>query len=135
MEFAPPDVLLPSGSWSRELNFLAWQPASGKPTAELPAGARVRLTFQWREAHDPALLQTGQDPYRDPLTSVRLLVLRQPDPAGRQRPADDLEVVAQSAGAARRLDQTPTSAAYEVSVEWRVPEAGRYAVRVEGKPP
>jgi hypothetical protein len=135
MEFAPTEEALPPGSWSRELNFLTWQTEDGKAGPDLPAGARLRVRFQWREPHDAALHQIGQDPYRDPLTGVRLLVLRQVDSSGGKQPADDMEVVAQSTGSPHRVDRTPSSATYEVSVEWRVPEPGRYAIRVEGSVP
>ncbi len=135
MEFAPRGTPLPDGSWSPNLNFIAWQATGGTLSPELPAGTRVRLTFQWREPHDASLLHAGQDLYRDPTLAVRLLVLRQADPTGATRPADDLEVVAQTTGIARRLDHAAGSGSYEVSVEWRVPAAGRYAVRVEGKAP
>jgi hypothetical protein len=133
MKFAPAEKALPDGSWSRDLNFLSWQAGDGKVAPDFPAGTRVRLTLQWREAHDANLLRIGQDPYREPLHNLRLVVLRQPDPAGTKQPADDLEVAVQSTGAARRLDQSASSATYEISVEWRVPAAGRYAVRVEGR--
>jgi hypothetical protein len=135
MEFTSKNKELPADSWSPELNFLAWQGDEGKPTADLPVGARVRVTFQWREAHDPALQRTGQDHFRDPLMNVRLVVLRQFDPSGAKQPADDFEVVAQSHGAPRRLDHSTSAATYEVSVEFRVAEAGRYALRVEGRAP
>jgi hypothetical protein len=135
MEFASPETPLPKDSWSRELNFLAWRAPDGKLSPELPAGSRVRVTFLWREPHDRALARVGMDPFREPLTAVRLLVLRQVDPSGAKRPADDMEIVAQSVGVPHRLDRTASSAMYEVSVEWRVPEAGRYALRVEGRLP
>jgi hypothetical protein len=135
MEFAPTETPLPTDNWSRELNFLAWRDATGKVTPDLPAGSRVRVTLQWREPHDASLARIGQDHFREPLAAVRLQVVRQSEPAGSKRPADDLEIVAQSAGVPHRLDQTPSSASYEVSVEWRVPEAGRYAIRVEGRMP
>jgi hypothetical protein len=132
MEFAGPDEKLAQGSWSRELNFLAWRSPDRKVSAELPAGSRIRVTFQWREAHDPTLLATGVDPYREPLSTFRLLLLRQFDPTGATRPSDDLEVVAQSDGAPRRLDQTPSSATYEISIDYPVTANGRFALRVEG---
>jgi hypothetical protein len=135
MEFAPPDSRLPPGRWTPELNFLAWRPAEGRAAADLPAGARLRVSLQWREAHESLYRGVGEDPYRVPLARLRLVVLRQLDPAGKTRPADDLEVVAQSAGLPQRLEQTPHGAVYEQTVEVVVPRAGRYAVRVEGRPP
>jgi hypothetical protein len=135
MEFTPGSEPPPDGSWSPELNFFSWVADGQKTAQELPAGARVRVSFQWREAHSAALNGTGVDVYREPLMPVRLTILRQADAAGAKRPADDLEVIAQSAGMARRLDATASSATYEVSVEFRVAEAGRYAVQVTGRLP
>ena len=34
---------------------------------ELPAGAKLRVTAQWREAHDPEYMKRGEDPYQEPL--------------------------------------------------------------------
>jgi hypothetical protein len=135
MEFAHSEAPLSAESWSRELNFLAWRDAAGNVTPDLPAGSRVRVTLTWREPHDPALARIGQDAFREPLTFFRLQAVRQLDAAGSKRPADDVDVIAQSAGLPHRLDQTASSATYEVSVEFRVPEAGRYAIRVEGRIP
>jgi hypothetical protein len=125
--------MLPAGSWSPELNFLGWVPARGKPENALPAGARLRLTLQWREAHDPLPLREGEDVYREPLTKLNLVVVYQPDPEGKTRPADDLEVVTGSVGTPVRLNQTLNSATWEHVVEVRVARPGRYAVFVEGK--
>lgn len=133
MEFAPPGTRLPSGRWTAELNFLGWR--NGSPSADLPAGAKVRVSLQWREAHDPEFHQHGEDVYRAPLADVRLLVLRQRDPAGSKLPADDMEVVAQSERLPQRLDNTPAAATYEHAVEFTVPEAGRYAIMVLGRAP
>lgn len=134
LEFVPAGHPLPDGSWSNELNFLSWQ-AAGKPQPALPGGAKLRVTLQWREAHDPLPLQLGEDVYRDPLTKLKLLVVRQPDPDGKARPADDLDVVAQSVGRPTRLEQSANAATYEVVVEVTVKQPGRYAVMVEGKLP
>jgi hypothetical protein len=135
MEFAPPESRLPAGSWTRELNFLAWQSASGPVVMNLPAGAQLRLSLQWREVHEGLYLRVGEDPYRQPLARLRLVVLYQPDPTGARRPADDLEVVAESAGLPQRLEQTLHSAIYEQTVDLRVSRPGRYAVLIEGRPP
>jgi hypothetical protein len=135
MEFAETSAPLATDSWTRELNFFGWKGADGKLSPELPAGSRVRVTFQWREPHDPALAHAGLDAYREPVMPVRLLLLRQLDPSGAKRPADDMEIVAQSVGIPQRLDQSPSSATYEASVVFRVPEAGRYALRIEGRAP
>lgn len=124
---------LPAGSWSPELNFLGWQPVSGKAGKGLPSGARLRITLQWREAHAPLPLQVGEDPYREPLTSMSLVVVAQPDPEGKTRPADDLNMVTGSVGRPVRIDQNANSATYEHTVELQVKKPGRYAVFVEGK--
>jgi hypothetical protein len=135
MEFAPPERPLPAGAWTPELNFLSWQRAGAVPQDELPGGARLRISLQWREAHDGTYARIGEDRYHEPLADLRLVVLYQPDPAGKTRPADDLGVVAQSAGLPQRLDRGPRSATYEQTVELPVRRPGRYAVRVEGRVP
>jgi hypothetical protein len=135
MEFSPPGARLPAGAWTPELNFLAWRGEKQQQSLDLPAKARLRISLQWREAHESLHQRVGEDPYREPLARLRLVVLFQPDPVGKRRPADDLEVVAQSAGLPQRLAQTPTSGTYEQTVELVVPRAGRYVVRIEGKAP
>src|SRR5262249_9138182 len=52
LEFAAPGVL-PPRRWTRELNFLGWRPYGGESVGDLPAGAKVRVSLQWREPHDP----------------------------------------------------------------------------------
>lgn len=135
MEFATPGQMLPADSWSPELNFLGWQTASGLSVRDLPAGARLRLTLQWREAHDAVPLRQGDDVYRQPLARFRLIVVYQYDPDGRSRPAEDLEVVATSAADPLRLDLSANAATYEQVVELKVTRGGRYAVFVEGRLP
>ncbi len=134
MDFAEPKAPLPTGAWTPELSFLSWQ-AGGKAQRDLPAGAHIRLTLQWREPHDPLPLRAGEDVYRSPLAKLKLVLVHQPDPDGRARPSDDLEVIAQTVGAPQRLDQTLTSATYEAVIDLRVPKAGRYGVFIEGGPP
>lgn len=103
---------------------------------DLPAGTRLRLSLQWREAHDPLYAQTGEDPYRQPLArNMRILLLRQFDPTGKRQPADDMEVVAQSVDAGMRLSAAPNSAVYEITLDVKLPQAGRYAVRIGGIAP
>ena len=136
MEFTAPGNRLPARSWSAETNFLGWQATgSDSSSVTLPANARIRVSLQWREAHDPLPLRLGEDPYREPLTKLNLILVAQPDPDGKTRPSDDLEVVAQSGTFPTRLDQTANAATYEHVVELKVPRAGRYAVLVEGKLP
>lgn len=134
MEFAPADALRP-GRWSPELNFLAWQPHGQAVVPDLPAKAKIRLTLQWRESHDPELFRQEKDLYREPLAKLRLVVVRQRDPRGEKLAADDLELVARSEGLPQRLENQPTYAVYEQAVEFTADPAGRYAVRVEGRVP
>jgi hypothetical protein len=135
MEFAAPGMPLGECRWSRELNFLAWQPWGKEQAADLPAGARVRIAIQWREAHDPEFAQYGEDPYRPSLANLHLVLLRQLDPSAAKQPADDLEVVAQSVSLPQRLDNQPACATYEQTLEFTVKEPGRYVLRVEGHIP
>lgn len=137
MEFVPSGTPLKPARWTRELNFLGWQAFGKNSSPELPDKARVRLSVQWREAHDRQFyFRPGEDDrYRRPLADLRLLVLRQLDPAGEKRPGDDLEVVAVSQELPQRLDNQPTYAIYEQSVEFPASAAGRYALRVEGRVP
>ncbi len=134
MEFLPATSRLPAEVWSRELNFLAWRSA-GQVVHELPEGAQLRISLQWKEAHDPSFFQIGDDPYRRPLASFRVVLLYQPDPKGEKQPADDLEVVAETVGYPQRLDRTPRTGTYEHVLQVKVPKAGRYLVRIEGKAP
>jgi hypothetical protein len=136
MEFAVPGQRPPDDLWTPELNFLSWRTATGKSARDIPAGTRFRITLQWREAHDPLYAQTGEDPYRLPLArNLRVLLLHQADPDGTRQPADDLEIVGQSVGLPQRLDASPNSATYEVTLEVQIKKAGRYAVRIEGRAP
>jgi hypothetical protein len=135
LEFVPFDQRLPRDRWTPELNFLAWESVPGGPVGDAPAGARVRITLQWREAHDPIPLRVGEDVYRTPLAFFRIVLFHQIDPQGKKQPADDLEMVAKSAGIPQRLNQTPFGATYEQTVELKLPRPGRYAVQIEGKLP
>ncbi|HEX5271451.1 MAG TPA: hypothetical protein VFW33_13230, partial [Gemmataceae bacterium] len=136
MEFVPAGTHLPAGRWSPSLAFLSWQPAGGPAVADIPQGTRLRLSVQWREPHDPDFLRHGQDAYRRPLASPRVLLLRQVDPSGAKQPADDFQVVGPpSAELPQRLDNEPDSAVYEQTFEFTVAQAGRYALLVEGRVP
>jgi hypothetical protein len=131
--FAPPQVPLPPGRWSRENNFLAWQPAGAQRTFDLPAGARIRLVFQWTEAHDPAVSDIlGPDLYRTPLADLHLLVLRERDPSGTRVGSDDFNVIARSESLPQLIERHPSWATYEHVVEFAVDLPGRFAVRLEG---
>jgi hypothetical protein len=133
MEFTAPETALPAGRWTSQLNFLGWN--AGATSQELPAGAKLRLSLQWREAHDPDFLAHGEDVYQEPLANLSIVILRQRDPSGQKLPADDMEVVAQSERLPQRLDNQPTAATYEHVLEFTVPAAGRYAVMISGKAP
>ncbi len=131
MGFLPSEKPLVAGTWDRETNFLAWQPWQGATSAAFPAQTRVRLSLQWREVHDPDEGKQGT-PYRQPLTDLRIVVLKQLDPTGTKQPSDDLAVVGESTALPEQLHQAETFALYEHAVEF-VAEAGvRYCVRVEG---
>jgi hypothetical protein len=131
MEFAAPGTPLAKHAWTPELNFLAWR--DGETSAELPQGAKVRVTLQWREAHDPEFMLHNEDVYRTPLAPLRVLVLRQRDPQGKKLDGDDMEVIAQSDRLPERIDNQPNSSIYEQTVDFTVPAAGRYAVMILGR--
>lgn len=148
MEFLPQ-----SGDprFPEDLAWLAWKPnGSGSKDSgnqagtaeavlqELPAGAVVQVTLQWREVHDPAYKQNwAEDPYRQPLASFRVVVLKQSDPAGQRGLPDDLfSAVARSPDWVDRIDNDKRTAIYEATARFQVPEGGgRFAVRVEGSAP
>jgi hypothetical protein len=135
LEFASRANQLRKERWTKELNFLAWQPHGKEVSLDLPAKVKLCLSIQWREAHDPLLFESGNDSYRRPLANLQLVVLRQRDPSGTRLANDDLEVVARSVGLPQRLENQPNSAIYEQVVEFTVETAGRYALRVEGRKP
>jgi hypothetical protein len=133
MEFAARETKLPASRWSNELNFLAWRPHQSQQALDLPEGARVRISMQWREPHDPSLFWRPEerDFYLTPLAKLYLVALRQRDPAGQTLPADDFEVVGRSEVPALRIDNHPNGSTYEQTVEFTVAKAGRFALRVE----
>jgi hypothetical protein len=136
MEFADPRQPLPPDVWTPEVNFLSWQTPKGKTVQDIPAGTRLRISLQWNEAHDPLYAATGEDPYRQPLArNMRVFLLRQLDPTGKRQPADDMEIVAQSVDPGMRLSATANSAIYEVTLDVKIKDTGRYAVRVGGIAP
>lgn len=136
MEFIPPDARLPRGALSRELNSLGWQArGSEQMFRDLPANAVVRLSLQWAEAHDPTLYLNNNNPYARPIGEFRIVLLYQPDPTGLKQPADDFRLVAQSEGLPLMLEQRASVATYEQSIQVRLPQAGRYLVRIEGRAP
>jgi hypothetical protein len=134
MEFAPAETPLRRDRWTAELNFLGWHAFGKDASPELPK-AKLRVTVQWQEPHDPAFWGLEEDPYRIPLANLTLVVLRQRDPTGTKVAADHMEVVARSVGWPLRLQSHPTSTTYEQAVEFAVETPGRYALRVEGRVP
>src|SRR6476619_2666379 len=114
MEFAAANSPTPKGRCNHELNFLAWQPWDGPRSLDLPAKARVRLSLQWREPHDPDYFLRPREPdyYRLPLAQMRLVVLRQRDPEGKTKPADTFDVVAPSLFLPERLAHVSNSSVY-----------------------
>ncbi len=127
MEFASLEDQLPKKEWTRELNFLGTRAPDGTSSATLAAGAKMRLTVQWREAHDPSGYGGHESIF--PLT---LRVLQQLDPAGKVRASDELQEVARSIGGPYRIYAEPTYGVYEQIVEFAAPADGRYCVMVEG---
>jgi hypothetical protein len=128
MEFATPALRIPAGEWNRELNFLGTRLPDGTTSAALAAGAKVRLTIQWRETHDP----TGYGG-QDSIFPITLRVFQQLDPEGKVRASDDLKEIARSNGGPYRIYAEPTFGVYEQILEFTVPANGRYCVRVEGE--
>jgi hypothetical protein len=135
MEFVTGSAPVPKGRWTPELNFLAWQPWTGKQEPELPGKATLRVWLLWREAHEPEFLQRGEDLYREPLARIRLQLLRQRDPAGTKLATDDMELVAQSSGLPQRIDNEPSYSTYQQLLEYVVENPGAFALRVEGRAP
>jgi hypothetical protein len=134
-EFAPPGTRPPQGLWSTEVNFIAWQ-SGERQTFDLPPGAKVRLTFQWTEAHDPSVSDIpGQDLYRVPLADLRVLVLRERDPSGMRVSNDDFNVIARTEPLPQLIERHQSWATYEHVVEFAVDAPGRFAVRLEGTIP
>ncbi len=135
LEFAPAKTIQGPGRWTREWNFLGWQPTNTTPVADLPGESRIRVTIQWREAHDPELWGIGTDLYEEPLANLNIVVAQQRDPSGKLVASDDMTVVARSTGLPQRLANRPNSAVYEQMVEFSTQAAGRFAVRIEGRLP
>jgi hypothetical protein len=131
MEFESADEPLRPGRWSRELNFLSTH-SDGKEVLDLTAGAKVRISIQWREPHDPML---SEQDYRVAVAPLRLQLVKQRDPSGEKYASDELDLIAESEGLPSRLHIEPEFAVYEHSLELSLPADGRYAIRVEGTVP
>lgn len=135
LEFAAPTRPVNKERWTSELNFLGWEAVAGQRSADLPEKIRLRISIQWREPHDPVLANEFDDPYRDPIVNLGLVVLRQRDPTGTKLASDDLDLLARSSSRAVRLYQSATSGVYEQSLELEATAGGRLALRVEGRVP
>lgn len=131
LEFATPEDDLKPGRWSRELNFLSVR-SDGKDVLDLTAGAKIRLSVQWREPHDRML---GEADYRVPVAPLRLQLVKQRDPNGEKYASDEIDLVAESEGLPSRLHIEGNFAVYEHTLELTLPADGRYAVRLEGRVP
>jgi hypothetical protein len=125
MEFAPAQAPLPLANWSPEMNFLGVQSATGETTPDIPAGAKLRFTMQWREPLDPNLPAADRPAY-----PVVLRVFRQLDPAGAKQPSDEMAEAARSVGGPYPIMLTETFVVYEQILEFDVAAAGRYALVV-----
>jgi hypothetical protein len=132
MEFAPAGTELKSDRWSHELNFLSRRAADGKDVLDLPAGAKVRVSVQWREPHDPEVPELD---YRVAVAPLKLQLVKQRDPDGEKFASDEIDLVAESEGLPARLHIEPRFGVYEHSLEITLPAAGRYALRLEGRVP
>jgi len=133
MEFAPPETPLKKGHWTREINYLDWQPSDAKSMPMLPLRARVRISLQWREPHDKDYYfrPDEKDYYLPPLADLQLHVIRQRDPDLKILPADAFELVSRSRRLPVRLEHQKTHSIYEHSVEFTADKRSRYAVRIE----
>jgi hypothetical protein len=133
LEFAPPSTPLPKGRWSRELNFLAYQPWEGAVAGDLPEKAKVRIALQWREAHDADyyLRPAEPDMYLRPLADLRVTLVRQRDPETKTLPADAFDVIARNTALPQRITHDPTGSVYEQILEVDLEKAGRYALQID----
>lgn len=131
MNFAGSDSPLLPGRWSRELNFLGIERGNGD-SADLPSGAKIRVSVQWREPHDPELSESD---YRAPIAPLKLQLVRQRDPKGDKFATDEVDLIVESEGLPERLMIDPNFGIYEHSLEVTLPAAGRYALRIEGSQP
>jgi hypothetical protein len=122
MEFGSQTQALPAGSWTPEMNFLGFQSPTGETVADLPAGAKLRFTMQWREPLDPNFPSVEQ-----PVYPAILRIFRQLDPNGEKRPSDEMAEVARTVGGPYPILLTKTLVVYEQILEFTVPSAGRYA--------
>jgi hypothetical protein len=125
MEFSARSQPIPPGSWTPEMNFLGFQSGTGETVADLPSGARMRLTMQWREPLDPNFPMVDR-----PVYPLVLRVFRQLDPEGEKRPSDEMAEEARSVGGPYPILTTSSSVVFEQILEFTAQKAGRYAVVV-----
>lgn len=116
-----------------KLNFLVWQPNAGQAEHELPSDCVIQVILQWQEAHDPKYAIAQDDPYRQPVTSLQIKLLRQRDPSGQKLPADLFDVVTVSQGLPERVENLQRSAVYQATLRFRVSQPGRYALLIAGQ--
>jgi hypothetical protein len=126
MEFLHADQAIPAKRWTRELNFLQYKPANGKPSGVIPAGTQLRITVQWREAHNPDVVLTTE-----PVQEIQLRLFRQVDPEGKTYRSDELVEVARSVGVPVRLEATAGSGVYEQTLEFTTTVDSVLALRME----
>lgn len=133
LEFVEPSAAMPKGRWSRELNFLSWQPWDGTAASDLPEKAKLRIALQWREAHDSDYyLRPGEpDLYLRPLADLRVTLVRQRDPETKALPADAFDVIARTTGLPQRIGHDLNGSVYEQVVEVDLEKPGHYAVQIE----
>jgi hypothetical protein len=105
------------------MNFLGFRSPSGETVPDLPGGAKLRFTMQWREPLDPNVPSVDR-----PIYPVVLRLFRQLDPEGAKRPSDEMAEDARSVGGPYPVLLSSTSVVYEQILEFTVPTAGRYAV-------
>jgi hypothetical protein len=126
MEFVPFNAKLPADNWTPQLNFLGTRTVGGDLSPEIAKDAKLRFVVQWREPADPNF--PGGEVPAYPLT---LRLLRQMDPTGEKRSSDEMQEVARSVSVPNVIFRTQTYLVYEQMVEYKVPEAGRFALALE----
>lgn len=125
MEFGTPLQPLPPMNWSADMNFMGYQTGSGETLADLPAGAKIRITIQWREPTDPNFPTVDRPAY-----PVVLRLFRQLDPKGEKIPSDEMAEEARSVGGPYPLLFTRTFVVFEQILDFTVKEPGHYALIV-----
>lgn len=116
---------------------LKWRPTGADVTRdELPAGAKIRVTLQWREARDPYQTGVDRDSGRQPMANLRVRLVRVQPGEGKADPRlAERVTVAQPVGPALLIDHSPRAAVFESFVDLEVTQPGRYEARIEGTVP